>query len=222
MKELAIQRQCVYRLFGALFLNPDPEWMNTFPPLAHSLREESRPLAQFAFWAEWENVLNMMGEITEDNRRSMESFYVNNMMVTGRPDACLPFESFYVGREEVAFLMSDLDGVYVEDGFAVSSSIYQTPDHASVELEFMSLQCGLEVEAWEKEMTADSAERLKREQSFLNQHLLRWFPLFASHLGRLHGDGFYSRVASAGHSFMIHDRDLIASLLGDFEGDGQG
>ena len=49
LKELAGLRQGVYRLLSALFLYPDLEWMDTFPPLAHLLREESRPLAQFAF-----------------------------------------------------------------------------------------------------------------------------------------------------------------------------
>ncbi|MDP6558949.1 MAG: molecular chaperone TorD family protein [Candidatus Binatia bacterium] len=211
--ELASLRQGVYRLLSALFLYPDLEWMDTFPPLAHLLREESRPLAQFAFWGEWEKILDSLEAISEDDRQGLESFFVNNMTVAGRPDVCSPAESFYVGREEVALLISDLDGVYVEDGFAVASSAYQSPDHASVELEFMSLQCGLETGAWEEGLTGDASSRLKQEQTFLNQHLLRWFPVFASRLSYLHGDSFYAQAAGAGHSFMIHDRDLIASLL---------
>ncbi len=216
LKELAVLRQGVYRLLSSAFLSPDPEWMNTFPPLAAGLREECRPLTQFAFWGEWEKTLDLLENLSADDLQLMESFYVNHMMVTGSPDVCSPYESFYVGREEVAILISDLDGQYAEDGFAVSDSTYQTPDHVSVQLEFMSMQCALEAQAWEEEASEDAVVRLKREDSFLNAYLLRWFPYFAGRLRHMHPDTFYAQAAGAGYAFLVHEKDLIASLQARF------
>jgi TorA maturation chaperone TorD len=195
---------------------PDSEWMKTFPPLAGALREECRPLRQFSFWGEWEKTLDLLDEFSEDAHRAMESFYVNYMMVTGSSDVCSPYESFYVSREEVAVLISNLDGQYAEDGFVLPSSTYQTPDHVSVQLEFMSMQCGLEARAWEEEASEDALSRLKREVSFLNEYLLRWFPVFADRLGQMHPKTLYAQAARTGYAFLVHDKDLIASLLEKF------
>lgn len=212
LKELAILRQGVYRLLSALFLLPDSDWMKTFPPLAGALREDFFPLRQFSFWGEWDKTLDFLDNLSEDDRRALELFYVNYLMVTGSPDVCSPFESYYISREEVALLISNLDGQYAEDGFVVPASAYQTADHVSVQLEFMSMQCGQEAQVWEGEALEEALIRLKREDSFLNEYLLRWFPVFAERLEQKHGDTLYAQAARTGHAFLVHDKDLIASL----------
>ncbi|MEE9197211.1 MAG: molecular chaperone TorD family protein, partial [bacterium] len=102
-------------------------------------------------------------------------------------------------------------------GFSLAPAVGEPPDHAAVELEFMSLLCGREVEAWIREDLTESAESLEREKHFLAQHLSRWFPEFTRRVANRNGSGFYALAADAAQAFIAHDLDLVSVLLGRFQ-----
>ncbi|MEE9256749.1 MAG: molecular chaperone TorD family protein, partial [bacterium] len=114
-------------------------------------------------------------------------------------------------------LMAELDQAYAELGFAAGHSTHQTPDHASVELEFMSVLCEREAGAWSAEDSGEGVRCLKLQKQFLENHLLRWIPIFSAGVREKQGESLYTRAAGAIESFISHETDLIGSLLNRYE-----
>ncbi|MEE9275560.1 MAG: molecular chaperone TorD family protein, partial [bacterium] len=135
LDELARLRQGAYRLFGALLLNPDAEWIATLPRVAEEMLPESRPFDQFPFWGEWEGLLAELAGLGEPERAALEDVYVNQFMISSGPGKSPPYESSYVARESIPDLMADLEGEYARSGFQLSPSRGETSDHGAVELE---------------------------------------------------------------------------------------
>ncbi len=221
LADLARLRQGVYRLFGSVLLYPDREWMETIPPLAGALVEETSQLTAFAFWRAWESLLLALQGLDEPDRKALEAAYVKDLMMNGFADGCAPCESVYIKREDVAWLMGELDGIYAEEGFSVSPSDNQMPDHASVQLEFLSALCGREADAWERESSEEAHRYLRRQISFLEGHVSRWFPEFAGRLNRRFENNFYALAANSARLFMAYDMDLIGSLIERYQGEAQ-
>jgi TorA maturation chaperone TorD len=220
LADLARLRQGVYRLFGSVLLYPDREWMRTIPSLAGALMEETSQLAVFAFWGEWENLLLALQYLDESDRKALEAVYTKELIMNDPAEGCSPYESVYVKREDVAWLMGELDGIYAEEGFSVSPSENQMPDHASVQLEFLSKLCGREADAWERESSEEALKYLRRQISFLEGHVSRWFPEFTGRLNRQFESNFYALAANSARLFMAHDMDLIGSLIERYQGEG--
>ncbi len=220
LADMARLRQGVYRLFGSVLLYPDREWMETIPPLAGGLMEETGQLTVFAFWGAWENLLLALQGLDEPDRKALEAVYVKDMMMNGAVEGFAPYESVYIKREDVAWLMGELDGIYAEEGFSVSSSVDQMPDHASVQLEFLSALCAREADAWERESSEEALVYLHRQISFLEGHVSRWFPEFTGRLNQRFEGNFYALAANSARLFMAHDMDLIGSLIERYQGEG--
>ncbi|MFQ5915562.1 MAG: molecular chaperone [Nitrospinota bacterium] len=214
LKDLARLREGSYRLFGTLLLYPDGDWIATLSRLAERLAEETQPFRQFAFWAQWERLLGALQRLSDGDRSALEAEYVNGLVVPSGEEAGLLYESSYVPRKDVAWVMAELAGEYARLGFSLDPAVNEPPDHAAIELEFMSLLCGKEGEAWIRENLAESVGCLYRERRFLVQHLFQWFPEFTRQAANRNDPGFYALVADAAHAFIAHDLDLVTALLG--------
>lgn len=217
LADLARLRQGVYRLLASVLLYPDREWWETIPPLAGALVEETGQLMAFAFWGEWERLLIALQDLSESDRKTMETVYTKELLMNDPSEGCSPYESVYVKREDVAWLMGELDGIYAKDGFSVSPSSGQMPDHASVQLEFMSLLCSQEAEAWAEENSEEAARLLGRQEQFLRTHLGDWFPRFASSFQAKKPGHFYSLGCQSVGSYLAHELDLLPQFIERFE-----
>jgi TorA maturation chaperone TorD len=216
LEELARLREGAYRLFGALFLHPDEEWIATLPRVAEELLEESQPFMDLAFWGPWERLLGSMKGLGAMDRPRLEALYVNELTVPSGERSALPYESAYYPPEDIPWVMAEVGREYSRDGFHLAPSFPDPPDHAAVELDFMGLLCRQEAEAWRHENLPVALGRLDRERSFLLQHLLRWFPEFTRHVVSRDADGFYALAAGAAQAFIAHDLDLVGALLRRF------
>ena len=214
LEDLARLRQGVYRVLGSVFLYPDSEWLKTIPPLAEALLQETQSLQEFAFWIEWAKLLEGLSSLDESARCELEILYSTDFL-NHEPttESCCPFESIYIPRENIPSLMGDLDCLYSEAGFSVSSSTHQTPDHASVQLEFLSLLCGREADAWTEESSEEATKHLKRQEQFLGTHLGVWFARFSSVFRAKKFDHFYSLGCHAVESFIAHEMDLLPQIM---------
>jgi TorA maturation chaperone TorD len=123
------------------------------------------------------------------------------------------YESRFLTPKTPELTMAALDGEYGAAGLAVATSFKEPPDHAAVELEFMSFLCGKEAEAWSKRSLKDGVKQLEAEAGFLGRHLYLWFPVLAEQVARHAGDGFYTVVTRAAHDFIGHDQALLDALL---------
>lgn len=211
LQVLAGLRQKVYRLFATAFLYPDTGWMETLALLATSLARESRPLARFAFWPHCDLLLAALGKLGDTDRPALEASYVRNFM--GAVEASMPsaYESAYVERDAMAWLLAELDREYTTAGLSLAGGFPEPADHVAVELEFMSILCGQEARAWRREALDEAVGRLEREARFLQRHLGRWFPEFTRRVGR--DNTVYALAAEAAWAFVSHDQDLLTELL---------
>ena len=216
LADLARLRGAAYRFLGGVFLYPDVQWIAALPQMAGGLLAESRWLAAFVFWGPLRRLLSSLQETDGTSRSALEAAYVGNFVVASEVAPCLPYESAYLPREAAGWTLAELDREYALAGFPMDPSRGEHPDHAAVELEFMSLLCGEEAEAWRRRNLGDGVERLDREAGFLDRHLGRWFPEFALRTAERDGDGFYTRASEAAHAFIAHDRGLITALHGRY------
>lgn len=214
--ELARLRRAAYRLLGGVLLYPDEQWMATFSRAADGLLAETQALSEFAFWGEWERLLRSLQALDGAGRSALETAYVRTFVVATDRAPCLPCESAYSRPETAGWILAELDRQYALAGFAVDPASREPPDHAAVELEFMSALCRAEASAWGRRRLGKGVERLEREAAFLGQHPGRWFPEFASLVVAQEGAAFYALAAAAARTFIAHDLDLVHALLGRY------
>lgn len=84
------------------------------------------------------------------------------------------------------------------------------PDHLSVELELMANLAGHEARGWEQNDLSSAANALAYQQEFMQEHLMRWVPLFCKKVIETAEMSFYRSVARM-------TQDFLASEAADIE-----
>lgn len=215
LEDLARFRQTAYRLFSTMLLYPDEERLKTVAAVAGELREHADSLATFPFFIQWTKLLDTLRGLADLEPARVQEEYVHLFMVNRDSASCLPYESSYVasGGAAIGWTAVELERKYAAAGLSISSSLNEPPDHAAVELEFMSFLCDQEARAWEGRSLNDGVEALRRQATFLEQHLSRWFPAFAQRVISKNSSDIYAAVTRGAETFINHDRDLLQALV---------
>ena len=213
LAELARFRQAAYRLFGAVLLYPAEERFATLIAAARELKSQSARFAGLAFFPQWTAFLASLAKRGELGTADLEGTYVDLFVVNQKVPL---YQSGFLTPDNPALTMAVLDGEYSAAGLSVAGSFKEPPDHAAVELEFMSFLCGKEAEAWTKRSPKDAIKQLEAEAGFLDRQLSRWFPAFAEQVARHAGDSLYTSVTRAAHAFIGHDQGLLPALLAEY------
>ena len=213
LEDLAGFRQAAYRVFGTVLLYPSQERIKNLAHAARELEQQSRPLVGFAFFPEWQRFLSTLAGRGDSATADLEEDYLRLFVVNQEVS---PYESSFLAPGNPGLTMAALDEAYVAGGLSMAASFSEPPDHAAVELEFMSLLCEQEGEAWAKRSVTDALRHLESEAGFLDRHLSRWFPVFTEQVGFRAGDSFYTSVTRAAHVFIEHDRALLSAFLEQF------
>ena len=90
------------------------------------------------------------------------------------------------------------------------------PDHISVELEFMQQATSREAQAWESNDSEGALYCLKMEKKFLDDHIMKWIPLFCYKVINEAELSFYREIANLTKSFLeieINEVDQIISKV---------
>lgn len=90
-------------------------------------------------------------------------------------------------------------------GLSYDSDYRGLPDHISVELEFMQQLALREEQAWREEDENGALDCLKIERKFLEQHLIRWVPIFCEKVIELAELPFYREMAALTKNFIEFD-----------------
>ena len=196
-------RQALYRFCAGALLYPEPERVKT-------LREGGAWLAENLDSAELppevrqrlERIISWYQQL-DDDLTEVEGQWVRLFGVS-RTAFCYPYEGGMIEPQMVGVLQAGLQQEYAEAGLTALPD--ETPDHVSVELEFMSFLCGLEGEALRRESEDLRQRVLVRQHRFLNDHLCRWLP------------GLTERVQKA-EGQMFTDICVVAEALAGLERD---
>ncbi len=85
-------------------------------------------------------------------------------------------------------------------------------DHLSVELEFLAHLAGAEEEAWRAGEEEGARARLAEAARFMDEHLLRWAPLYTAAMEEEAETGFYRELARWVREFALEDRVHIEGM----------
>ncbi len=215
LSDLVRLRQAAYRLFGAMLLSPNEERLRAVSTVAGELDRHSGAMASFPVYPQWKRLMRSLSALDGPRLGELGEEYVRLFMHHPERTPCLPYESVYVdpGGQAVGWVTTMVEREYAAAGLSLSPSLKDLPDHAAVELEFMAYLCAQEVSAWERESLTEGIRALELQASFLERHLARWLPQWATEVEALAGEGIYSQVAATAGAFVGQDGDLLKVLL---------
>jgi TorA maturation chaperone TorD len=215
--DLAELRGTAYELLGGLFCYPARADLAELAAEARDFPPKECFAREFSFLPPMRTLLDRLCSLEESGLDELEREYVGLLLVNTSKALCPPYESVYIesrGRER------GLVSVAVERAYAASGVALvdrgELPDHAALELGFLSVLCGEEEQAWREGDVERALECLRREEEFHERHLQRWFSIFARRLARAAAPGsLYRLLAEAARAFVVHDRDLVRALLAE-------
>lgn len=212
--DLAELRGTTYGLLGSLFLYPARGDLSQLVAAAGSFPGWSSLASDFPFFPRLRVLLERLQGMSDEALEHLEHEYVDLFVVSASQAPCPPYESAYVeqkGRER-GLTSIEVERAYAASGVSVAEQ-GELPDHAALELGFLSMVCSEEERAWRDAEVERALDCLLRETRFHDEHLQRWLPTFARRLGSVARPGsFYRTLADATHAFVIHDRDLVSVL----------
>lgn len=140
------------------------------------------------------------------------SDYMRLFIVPGKASA-LPWESAWALGDRTLFGPCTLDvrERYRRAGLAVGGKGTVADDHISLELGYMK---HMAIRLWRAFSEKDSGafSNLASEQlSFLEEHLLKWAPLFCEYVESSDEDGLYGRSAGLLSHMLNEDRSILGS-----------
>ncbi len=98
-------------------------------------------------------------------------------------------------------------------GLEYKSEYSGLPDHISVELEFMQEVTKREVQAWEEKDNNGALYCLKIEKKFIEEHLVKWIPIFCDKVISQAELSFYREMAKLTKSFIELEKEEIDNYL---------
>ncbi|MFQ5990008.1 MAG: molecular chaperone [Candidatus Methylomirabilales bacterium] len=216
--DLARFRQAAYRLFSTMLLYPDEKRLKTVTTVAGELEKQADFLATFSFFIQWKELLDVLQNLGGLKSATVQEQYVQIFMVNPEYAPCLPYESAYAEEgSNPGWTAVMLEREYAAAGLSLAASLREAPDHAAVEFEFMAFLCNQEASAWEATRLNEGVTALKRQTTFLEQHLSRWLPALAKRVSGKDPSGLYATVTRAAEAFIAHDRGLVEALVERFE-----
>lgn len=211
MVDLATWRQGAYRLLGATFSYPDPPTVSEVSRGACELLSYADMAGDLAIVPSLEGFLLRWSHIGPDDIPTLQEDYTRLFGASGAHDPIPLAESTLLDPSgmNTGWIFTNIEAAYRSAGVYHPSRARESPDHLSVELEFMSFVCGSEAGAWANGNIPSARRSMNRAQRFMDKHLLRWLPAVARAIGR-RNDGFYTCAVEAASDFLLHDSDLLA------------
>ncbi len=94
-------------------------------------------------------------------------------------------------------------------GLEYKSEYTGLPDHISVELEFMQKVSRREAQAWEENDNDGALYCLKMERKFIEEHLVKWIPIFCDKVISEAEMSFYREMTKLTKSLVEHFSSIL-------------
>jgi len=167
-------------------------------------------LERFPFYGSWRSFAEVVAQMPSPEE--LESEYVR-LFASGVDGAlCPPTESYYRGQAmggRIAAVVAEVERTYRRLGIGATNGS-ESPDHAAVEFEAMSVLCRREADAHVSEAFDEVVAAVRSQDRFLRGHLAIWIPQFHERVVKAPRVGpFYRTLNQAVHAFVVHDVDLV-------------
>lgn len=133
--------------------------------------------------------------------------------------AAYPFESVYTSPKRLTMQKArdEVLMLYRAAGLEKLESEKEGEDHIAYELEFMAILIDRSVEALRKNDEELAVSYLLQQRNFLDDHLMRWYPMMQSDIQKFAKTGFYRGVGLVTLGFLANDFEFLNELLADVE-----
>ncbi len=153
---------------------------------------------------------NQLQEVEEDK---LLGEYFNPDFVNLSVLHLIPYESFYVREDQMVETggANPVTDMYSRYNFMVDYERSRTvsSDHIGIELEFMHHLCLAELKALESE-DLDAVKELQSVQlEFINNHLLKWAPLYLINMKYEARTPLYYDCADMALEFLLSDNEYL-------------
>jgi len=108
--------------------------------------------------------------------------------------------------------------IYREEGLDRAEEFNEPEDHVAFELEFMAYLCQKTTEVLKDGDKGSALGYLKKQQEFLEKHLVPWVPAFCNDVQRVARGDFYKAIAKITNGYLGMEQDLIGELVDEIQG----
>jgi len=166
---------------------------------------------------------NLRPEDLGEAEAELASEYAGLFLNVGRRPV-FPFESVYTSPERLIMQKArdEVLAEYRKEGLDRVGEFHEPEDHIAIELEFMEYLCQKAAEAVEAGDRTAALEYLKKQEGFLQKHLLGWVPQFCRDVQQEARTGFYEGVAQITDEHLGLEAESIAELLEVVKASGEG
>ncbi len=207
--EDALERSRVYQLLSDAFTFPEEESFRMLKSsflneLTVQLDHTNGGDEEFDFCPLRESV-DRLGNVSHLASEYTRSF--GHTLSTECPPYETQYEFPHVFQQTQA--LADIAGFYRAFGLQISYSAGERLDHITVELEFMGFLAYKQAYAMAhhgQEQVQICLDTLRR---FMEEHLGRWVPTFATRLARKAGEGFYKELADLTAWWVLKDAERL-------------
>jgi anaerobic sulfite reductase subunit A len=126
-----------------------------------------------------------------------------------------PSESAYMSETRTTYgeARDRVMQAYWKAGLDKVKQFREPDDHVAIELQYMEYLCRITAESLEKNNVEQAKKYLEDQRSFINDHLSKWVPRFATDILESSKTDFYKGVAYITKSFVELEKDSIKDLL---------
>lgn len=213
MTDLARLRQATYRMASETLLLPEPGRWPQLAEAARALLSEGDWVAAFLFFPELNEFLRALHRTPPDEIARLQVKY---QVLFGPSTELKPpplNEAGYLQEagDAAGLMLASIEQHYSSAGVSIAAAGARMPDHISTELEFVSLLCGREADAWEAGDLKAARRSQDRQRRFMEKHTSHWLPMLCNALRTREG-GVFALAACAARSMVVHDMDFLDAM----------
>ena len=170
----------------------------------------------------YKNLYTYMRSAWDDSVLELAIDYVRTFIGHGVNgySAAYPFESVYTSERRLMMQEARAEVLQtLRENNLKRGTWNEGEDHIAVELEFMQILSQRAADALEQGNEDDCVEQLEKSLTFLNNHLLNWFPMMASDMEKFSRTLFYQGLSQLTLGYLQVDKETLEGLLINDSGD---
>ncbi|MBI3694344.1 MAG: molecular chaperone TorD family protein [Acidobacteria bacterium] len=213
--EITAFRGSVYQIFSECILRPP-----TREILAVFANAEWRESACALLGPEVRNLCTDLAPRQEAEYLAVEH---SALFVVPGPQQTFPYETNYREKRvlngesrpglRLGRAASEVVKTYQEWGMRADLETDELPDHAGVELRFMSMLVAAEGLAWEAHAEPSAVSLQQAQSGFLDRHVLQWFPQWLQFVHQRARRPFYRSASLVLQGFLETEKVTLNRLL---------
>ena len=178
--------------------------------ILETLKNDPTILEFFPHWNDWEQ------RSTLSNEKLLEEYFnpdFTNLSILH----LVPYETFYTRSDQMIETggANPVTDIYSAYNFIVDYEVARvvSSDHIGIELEFMHHLCEAQKKALEEKDEEVVQELLRVQHQFLNNHLLKWAPMYLINMKYEARTPIYYDAAEMALEFILSDNEMLSAVV---------